>query len=87
MELRRNPRPARLAFPTPEKLEALAVPGDEGFRRHDNQCAAPIEPAAEPQKGQARWMGGPAGLDFAFLVERELFAQEEILGRERAIRS
>ena len=28
-------------------------------------------------------MGGSAGLDFAFLVERELFAQEEILGRER----
>jgi hypothetical protein len=33
------------------------------------------------------WMGGPAGSDFAFLVERELFAQEEILGRERALRS
>jgi hypothetical protein len=32
-------------------------------------------------------MGGPAGPDSAFLVERELFAQEEILGRERTFRS
>ena len=31
--------------------------------------------------------GGPAGPDFAFLVEREMFAQEEILGRERAAQS
>src|ERR1022692_4235837 len=32
-------------------------------------------------------MRGPAGPDSAFLVERELFAQEEILGCERALRS
>jgi hypothetical protein len=32
-------------------------------------------------------MGGPAGPDAAFLVERELFAQKEILGRERTFRS
>src|SRR5271170_5898031 len=32
-------------------------------------------------------MGGPAGPDSALLVERELFAQEEILGRERSYRS
>jgi hypothetical protein len=53
----------------------------------DRQCASPIEPAAGPQKSQAGWMGGPSGLDFALLVERELFAQEEILGRERAFGS
>ena len=32
-------------------------------------------------------MGGTSGLDSALLVERELFAQEEILGCERAFRS
>jgi hypothetical protein len=31
--------------------------------------------------------GNPAGPDSAFRVERELFAQEEILGRERTSRS
>jgi hypothetical protein len=63
------------------------VPADEGFGRHDGQCTSPIEPAAEPQEGQAGWMGGPAGPDFAFRIECELFAQEEILGRERAFGS
>jgi hypothetical protein len=33
-----------LAFSTPEKLEALAVPGDEGFRRHDHHFKAPRTP-------------------------------------------
>jgi len=28
-------------------------------------------------------MGDPAGLDFAFLIDGELFAQEEILSGER----
>ena len=63
------------------------VPADEGFGRHDGQGTSPIEPAAEPQESQPGWMGGPAGPDFAFLVECELFAQEEILGGERALRS
>jgi hypothetical protein len=33
LELRGNRRSARLALPTPVKLEALAVPMDEGSRR------------------------------------------------------
>jgi hypothetical protein len=32
-------------------------------------------------------MRGPAGPDSAFLVERELFAQKEILGHKRNLRS
>jgi hypothetical protein len=35
LELRRNPWPAGLAFPAPEKLETLAVPTNEGFRCYD----------------------------------------------------
>jgi hypothetical protein len=35
LELRQNPRPAGLAFRAPEKLEALAVPTNEGFRYYD----------------------------------------------------
>ena len=86
LEFRRNPRPARCAFPVPEQLETLAVPTDEGSGRHDRQRAFPIEPAAEPHERQACWMGDPARPDSAFPVECELFAQEEILCRERAFR-
>ena len=82
-ELQRNPWPAGLAFPVPVKLEAFAVPTDKGFGRHEGQSAAPIEQAAEPQQRQACRMGDPMGLDFAFSVEGELFAQEEILSGKR----
>ena len=87
LELRRNPRPARLAFSTPEKLEALAVPTDEGFGCHDRQCLWPIELAAEPDERQTSWIVEPPRLHSTFLIERELLAQEEILGRERRLRS
>jgi hypothetical protein len=33
---------------------------------------------------KTRWTGDPAELDSALLIETELFAKEEILGRERA---
>jgi hypothetical protein len=33
------------------------------------------------------WLGGPSGFDPALLIERELFAQEEILGCKRAFGS
>jgi hypothetical protein len=53
----------------------------------DCQRASPIEQAAQPEQGETRWMGDPAGLDSTFLIEHELFAQEEILSRERAFGS
>ena len=82
-ELQRNPWPAGLALSTPEQLEALPVPTDEGSGSYDRQPTAPIEQAAEPQQRQACRMGDPMGLDFAFSVEGELFAQEEILSGKR----
>ncbi len=87
LKVRWNPRPAGLALPTPEKLEALAVPADKGFGRHHGQCVSPIEPPTEPDERQAGWIVGSSGLDFAFPIEGELFAQKEILSRERAFRS
>jgi hypothetical protein len=88
LKLRRNPRPPpRSGFPAPERLETFTVSTDEGSRRYERQHPFPIEPAAEPKKGQASWMGNSAGLDPALLIEPELFAQEEILARERASRS
>jgi hypothetical protein len=84
LEVQRNPWPAGLAFPTPEKLEDLAVPTDESFGPYDDQCVSPIKPATEPHQRQARWTVDPSRPDFAFLIEPELFAQEEILGGQRS---
>ena len=83
LELRRDTRPARLAFPTPEKLEAFAMPTDEGLGRHEGQGVSPIEASAEPHERQAGWIVESARPDLAFLIEGELFAQEEILGGKR----
>jgi hypothetical protein len=79
LEVGRNPRPAGLALVTPEELEALALPTDEGSGRHHRQRAAPIEPTAEQHEGHLCRRGSSAGFDFAFLIEPELFAQEQIL--------
>ena len=87
LEVQRNPWSAGLAFPTPEKLETVAVPTDESFGCNDGQGVSPIKPATEPHQRQARWTVDPSRPDFALLIEPELFAQEEILGRERAFRS
>ena len=81
LELRRNLRPASLAFPVPVNLQALAGPSDKGSGSYSCQRASPIEQAAQPQQGQARWMGDPAGLDSAFAIEAELSSQEEVLSR------
>ena len=33
-------------FPGPERPEALAMPGDNGLWRHDDECGSPIAPRA-----------------------------------------
>ena len=75
----------RIGIPAPEKLEAFAMPTDEGFGRHDGQGVSRVEASAEPHEGQAGGIVESARPDFAFLIEGELFAQEEILGGKRGL--
>jgi hypothetical protein len=83
LERHRDWSAACFGLPAPKEAKALAVPGDEGPGPHYNQSVSPIEPAAEQHQGQARGIVGTSGLDLALLVERELLAQEQILGCER----
>jgi hypothetical protein len=76
--------PASFGLPAPEKAEALALPSDQGLGPHHGQSIAPIEPAAEQYQSQARRIVGTSGLDRALLIEGQLLAQEQILGRERS---
>ncbi len=76
--------PASRVLPTPEETEALAVPTDQGLKPHNHQSNSPIEPAAEQHEGEARRIVSKSGLDLAFLIEGELLAQKQILGRERS---
>ena len=61
------------------------MPTDEGFGRHDGQGVSRVEASAEPHEGQAGGIVESARPDFAFLIEGELFAQEEILGGKRGL--
>src|SRR5271156_5513705 len=82
-EFSRDRPPASFGLPAPEEAEALAVPGDQGPGPHHNQSVSPIEPAAQQHQSETRRIVGSAGLDLALLIERELLAQEQILGRQR----
>ena len=57
------------------------LPADQGLRLHHSQRLAPVEPAREPDQGEAGGVSSALRLDMALLVESELFAQEEIFGR------
>src|SRR5262249_8590307 len=43
---------------------------------------APVEPARQPEKGEAGHLGSTLGLDLAFLIQGQLLTQKEILRRE-----
>lgn len=74
--------PASFGLPAPEQAKALTVPSDEGPGLHDNQSISPIEPAAEQHRRQAGRIVGASGLDLALLIEQEMLAPEQILGRD-----
>jgi len=59
------------------------VPGDEGPGPHEGQCVLPVKPATQQHQRQPGQIVGTPGLDFALLIECQLLAQEQILGRQR----
>jgi len=81
LELDRDRPPASCGLPAPEEAKALAMPSYEGPGPDDGQSVTPIEPTAEQHQRQARRIVGTSGLDLALLIERELLAQKQILGR------
>ena len=84
LEFGRYRTPTSSGLTAPEKAEAPAVPGDEGPGPYNNQSISPIEPAAEQHQREPRRIVGTPGLNLALLIEGELLAQKQILGRERS---
>jgi hypothetical protein len=82
LEVSGYPWPSRLRFPAPQEPKPLAVPAGQGLRLHDAQDLPRVEPAREPDQSEARRVGGTPGRGLTLLIQRELFAQEEIFGRE-----
>ena len=82
LQLRRNPWPSRTRLPAPEQPEPLTMPAEKGCRLHNSYDLAPIKPAPEPDQGEASGVGGTLGCGVMLLIQRELFAQEEVFCRK-----
>jgi hypothetical protein len=62
------------------------VPADECFGLNVDESGFPVEEIGQKQHRQPRGIIESARLNFPFLVERQLVAQEQNLGRERSLR-
>jgi hypothetical protein len=82
LQLHRDWGPSGLGFPEPPQTTSLAAPAGKSLGLNDGQGWLPIEPARQPDQGEARGVRRTLGFDVARLVERQLFAQKEILGGE-----
>ena len=60
---------------------------DEGIGLDVHQGATPREHAAQSHHKQSSGVKGPVWLHLAFLKQRQLFAQEEVLGCQCAARA
>jgi hypothetical protein len=76
----------RPGFPAPEEPESLAVPVEEGIGLDVHQGGTPREHAAQNHHDQASGVMCPVRFHLALLKQRELFAQEEVLGSRCAAR-
>ena len=55
------------------------MPAGKGLGLHDAQGVPPVEPATEPDAGEAHGIGGAPRLDASLLIQGELLAEKEIL--------
>ena len=59
------------------------MPAEKRRRLHNRQRLTPVEPAPEPDQGEAGGMRGAPWGAMAFLIEGELCAQQEVFCGER----
>jgi hypothetical protein len=64
---------------TPEQLASLAVPGDRGLRRDDNERAGPAGPDLAKDDPEGAIAGPKPRMLLIPLVDRELLAQGRTL--------
>ncbi len=65
------------------RAPSLAMPAEQGGWLHNDKGLPPVEPPTEPGQGETGGIGGAPRRDVALLIECQLFAEKEILRRER----
>jgi hypothetical protein len=72
-------------LPSPEPPERSAMPLKKCLRLDNDQSITPIEEPGEQDPERPRGSGGTSRLDLAFLKQSELFAKEQILGKDCSV--
>jgi len=78
----RNRWPAGPGLPPPEEPPALAVPPNERVRLDDCEHRAPVKQSGQQDERDSRGRVGPPRLRAPLLVQRQLFAQEQVFRRQ-----
>jgi hypothetical protein len=76
---------ARLRFPLPQQPKAAPMPPDQGLRLNDGQSPSPGKEPGKQYQSQASGIRRVARPDLALQVQRQLFAQEKVLGGKSPI--
>ena len=79
----RDRRPTSPGLHSPEESPACSMPTNHRRRLHDNKCAAPIEQPCQDGQADSSCRIYRSRLDAALDVQRQLTAQEEVLGLDR----
>lgn len=82
-EVRRHARSAMSPrFPPPEQAKSLSMPSNQRVRLYHGQELTPINQASQRDERQPRHVIGSPRLDLALEAQRQLLAEEQILGGE-----
>src|SRR5262249_11869556 len=88
LKICRNPRAsARSRLPAPQQPEGVAVPPNQRLWPHDHEGLPPLDEPREHDEREPRRVAGATRLHLTFEVQRQLLAQEQILGGQLRARS
>ena len=59
-------------------MTCITLPAGQGLWLDDDQGSSPVEAAGEPGQSDAGGVGRACWFDITFLVEGQLFAQQEV---------
>src|SRR5919204_2440124 len=80
LQISRNRWSSRTGCPPPKEPEPQTMPADQRGWLDDDQSAAPVEPAGEPDQGETGGMGGAPWCDRALPIQGQPLAKKKIFG-------
>ncbi len=83
LQIRREAGPSGSGLPAPEEPDGLAVPAEERRGLDERERLAPGKAPGQQDQREPHGIRGASGLHLSLPVQRQLFAPEQVLGRQR----